>query len=172
MGKPTLSLETLLAASREVPRDARLDLAVDPGAKTGIVLAVFGPLSVRPGVLVQEEPPMELFVDWAWELLHGETCCRRPDRVICEDYDITPATLRKSRGENWSLEQIGLLRQICRREGIEFVTQRPMQVIPLVTDERLAAFGLNKRGGDGHWRDAARHLLYRLAKDGRIDLPV
>lgn len=172
MGKPTLSLEALLAATLAAPRDAHLDLAVDPGGKTGFVLGVFGPQSVRPGVLLQEEAPIEVFVDWAWDLLHGETHCRLPDRVVCEDYDITPATLRKSRGENWSLEQIGLLRQICRRQGIPFVTQRPMQVIPLVTDERLQAFGLNKRGGDGHWRDAARHLVYRLAKDGRIDLPV
>lgn len=139
-------------------------LAVDPGKLTGLVVATWPELTIQ----TQVEWPQDDFLDWADAFVASGV----PDVVICEGYDITMATLKKDRGEAWSIEQRGALRHFARKAGAEFIVQRPMAVLPLVTDDRLAPFGLNKRGGKGHWRDAARHLVYFLAKQGKVELEV
>lgn len=135
-------------------------LAVDPGGKTGYVWLQGG------RVVEQAELPADEFLDRAAWIVP------QVDVVVCETFDITQQTLRVKKGERWwSLEQLGVLRNEARKAGKEFV-ESPRSALALVPDARLAPFGLNKRGGDGHWRDAARHLVRYFVKRKEVELAI
>lgn len=136
-------------------------LAVDPGKTVGSVLADGASL------LWTREDSTAPFLDLAFELLSGAGA-HRPGAVVCEAYNIVPGSLSKTRGENWNLEQIGALRWMSRHFGTPFVLQQPSAVLALVTNDRLRALDLYVTGG--HSRDAARHLVYYLARQKEIVL--
>lgn len=128
-------------------------LAVDPGKKTGWAIAEQErgdwPVPVT-GALPQDE-----FLDFVWEELAG---AYPPDVIVCEAYLIGPQTLKKTRGENWSLEQIGTLRWMAHYWGREFVLQTPAQAKVAVPDETLKLLGFWIPGQEDHERDALRHF--------------
>lgn len=130
-------------------------LAVDPGKTTGWAW--------------NEGEVNEAFADTFLDLLDYWPT---PHVVVCEQYDITKETLKKSRGERaWSIEQIGVLRQYARKGGAMFVLQRARDAKALVTDERLQALGLWHPTPGGHTNDALRHLVMYLAKQGEMRIP-
>jgi len=61
------------------------------------------------------------------------------EAVVCEDYLITPGTLRKTRGENWSMHSIGALMYLCRIFEVPFVLQTPADAKRFATDSKLKA---------------------------------
>lgn len=128
-------------------------LAFDPGKRTGIAQWNDGRftsdiMDAYPAMVYAEEA----IIGWM-----------NLDLVVCEDFIITAQTLKKNRGENWSLEQLGVLRFLCTREDREFKTYSPAEGI---------GFGKNKlkplgwyKPGEGHDNSAACHLLKALADE-------
>ncbi|MGH2669320.1 MAG: hypothetical protein ACRDH5_09440, partial [bacterium] len=88
--------------------------------------------------------------------------------VVCESYVITRETLRKTRGENWSLEEIGALRWLCRQHDVLFQLQSPSEGKSFGTDAKLEAVRWRYPTRGGHQDDAARHLLTYLWKSGGL----
>ena len=84
---------------------------------------------------------------------------------MCESYVITASTLRKTRGENWSLESIGALRWMANKHRVEFVLQTPADAKRFADDRKLKAAGWYFPTPGGHANDAARHLMLYLARN-------
>jgi hypothetical protein len=136
-------------------------LAVDPGKVTG--WAMWG--TTDDEVPRADQLPMTLFLSTAEALMDRGSF----DTVVVEDYLITAATLRKTRGElNWSLEQLGVLRWLARKYELRFVTQRPADAKRFATDEKLRRLGWYRSTPGGHANDALRHLLLYLANADRL----
>jgi hypothetical protein len=95
----------------------------------------------------------------------------RVDVVVCEDFIISERTTKMS-AEGWrrgqELEFIGALRWGCRTAGTEFVLQSPGEAKRFSTDAKLRRVNWWTRGTD-HPRDASRHLLLYLARNGLVD---
>lgn len=127
-------------------------LAVDPGKVSG--WAAWD----HQGFVSGEFECQEL-LDFAWSMISGPF---PPDLVVCESFIITAQTLKKTRGENWSLESVGALRWMCRQHQVSFKLQSPADAKSFVNNDRLKAVGWYKPGL-GHDNDAARHLLKALA---------
>lgn len=90
--------------------------------------------------------------------------------VVVEAFDITPATIRSSRGPEkmWSLESLGALRYLASRSmacGTFKVSPRTKKRFG--SDAKLKRLGWF-RAGSGHANDAARHLLSHLADTRRL----
>ncbi len=135
-------------------------LAVDPGKTTGYVLWT-------DGERVEGELYGEAFLDRADELIEsGEV-----DVVVCERFIITAQTGKKTQAP-WSLEQIGALRFLCRKHDVTFVLQSAADAKRFATEEKLNRAGWKRPKGDGHARDAQRHLLVYLVRKNLFDATV
>lgn len=133
--------------------DSRYVVAVDPGKKTGIAWA-----ATDGGAT----PPQTAALDWFDAMMWVHQNINRIDTIVCESYVITQATLRKSRGENWSLEQIGILRYLSRVYVVPFFLQTPSEGKAFATDAKLKHLGWWQIDPEGHMLDASRHLLLHL----------
>jgi hypothetical protein len=72
----------------------------------------------------------------------------------------------------WSLEMIGVLKQVCRdyHYPLELVyAQRPTEAKNVVPNPKLKRLELWHRGGAGHANDAIRHAVLCLIKRGWED---
>jgi len=88
--------------------------------------------------------------------------------VVCERFTITAQTVRNSQAP-YSLEQIGILKHMCRTSGYapENITfQAPVDAKTMFTNESLKKIGTWHKGGEGHANDAIRHALLKLVKSG------
>ncbi len=88
--------------------------------------------------------------------------------VVCERFTITAQTVRNSQAP-YSLEQIGILKHMCRVGGYapENITfQAPVDAKTMFTNESLKKIGTWHKGGEGHANDAIRHALLKLVKSG------
>jgi hypothetical protein len=132
-------------------------LAVDPGKTTGYVIW-------DDGERVEGELYGEAFLDLAWEHLTGEEF----DAVVCERFIINARTAKLTQSP-WSLEQIGALRFMCKKFDIKFVLQNASDAKRFATDKKLNDLGWKRPKGDGHARDAQRHLLVYLISTGEVD---
>lgn len=132
-------------------------LAVDPGGTTGFACWTEG-----EAPWVSEAKPME-FLDFAEEWVS-----LRDVLIVCERFTIGPQSLRMSRQYD-ALEQIGALRWIAHRHGADFALQAPADVKRFVSNDLLKSLGWYTVGAD-HGRDATRHLVWRLVKEGRLSL--
>lgn len=132
-------------------------LAIDPGKKTGWAVWVDGEL-IEYGETEHYEWLDEFFS------YYGPT-----DLVVCEDYLITQATLKKSR-QLWSLYQIGVFDWLCRRRKIPFEKQTPAAAKTFSTDDRLKKLGWYYPSPGGHQNDALRHLVLGLVRHNLLDL--
>ena len=121
-------------------------LAVDPGKVTG--WAELNATVMKPQA--HQLPHFEF-------LQYAEEAVLWADVVVCENYIITMATLKKSR-QTWSLEQIGCLRYWCHQKDVPFVLQSPAEGKQFGTDARLKALNW-WHPGQQHANDALRHLL-------------
>lgn len=129
-------------------------VAVDPGLMTGLAHLTWDPGDRRvTGGPYAQETPYANALDWCWRNADDKT------HIVCESYIIGPETIKKSRGENWSLESIGALRFIARHKGATFSTQSPGQAKRVATDHMLKQLGWYGLTSSGHGRDALRHLM-------------
>lgn len=110
------------------------------------------------------ELPQLPFLNWTWEALahHGPSTV-----VVCEDYTINAATVKKSPAP-WSLEIIGTLKWQAYKHGAVYVGQDVSDAKNFVTNDRLREAGCWTRGHE-HARDAGRHLLLYMARIGWYD---
>jgi hypothetical protein len=132
-------------------------LSIDPGRKTGYSYW-------RDGSRIEGELSAERFLDFAHDLIAQS----RVDHVACERFIISHQTGKYTQAP-WSLEQIGAMRFMCHRHDVSFTLQNAADAKRFATDERLNAMGWRRPPGDGHARDAQRHLLLFLVKHDLID---
>ena len=85
------------------------------------------------------------------------------DVIVCERFTINPYARNSNQTD--ALEVIGYLRSVAQRFGTGYRLQMPGDAKSFGTDDRLIEQGLYFPGQD-HARDAARHLLLFLAKEG------
>lgn len=132
-------------------------LGVDPGKTTG--WAFFN--TAYPDSFQSWQADRNDFVDIIVPYL--EKTGDRLD-IACESYVLTSGTMRTSRSdENWSIEQIGVLRHWARRHGHHFELQTAGNAKKFSTDAKLKDIGWWKPG-NGHANDAARHVLLYVAR--------
>jgi hypothetical protein len=129
-------------------------LAVDPGGTTGWMVWADN-YGSRPIVTDWGEGDPESVY-----LLLNDLHDYHLDVIVCERYDVTVNTLKKTRQYD-ALELIGVLRHEAWRRGIPFVLQA--QNPKFSTNARLKACGLYVKGD--HGRSAARQLLLYLVKN-------
>ena len=145
--------------------DAPRILTIDPGVATG--LSVWQP-NPDEGPYATILPRIEAEDFVADRLGYGEKDAATADIVIIETFVISQATAKKSRAGAESIEMIGLVRWMCRRQNITLVESRPSDAMNFATDEKLKRIGWYVPGPD-HARDALRHLLMYCAEHGFID---
>jgi hypothetical protein len=134
----------------------RTVLAVDPGLKTGWAMLT------DAGVFTAGEEHYELFLDRTERWLTSHHSHGTSVIVVVERFIITGGTMKKARGdENWSIEQIGVLRYLCRKLGHDLEKFAP--------DARLKIAHWYTPGR-GHANDASRHLLLAVGRHWPEDL--
>ncbi len=134
-------------------------VAVDPGGTTGLAL-----WSPEMGLTLRELAPADSAVDWLADTARS----LKKATFVVERYIITPATAKMSQQHD-ALEIIGALKFLVRRHGHAMVMQTPAEAKAFSTDAKLKRVGWYSPG-EGHARDASRHALLFLAKQGIIDL--
>lgn len=138
-------------------------LAVDPGLATGMCCFYWD---------LGEEPVLE----WSAEV--DEDMYANPIRyefsqhpkleVACERFIINAETAKKSQAP-YSLELIGVLKQIVRDQGLpvsHITLQAPVDAKKLFPNTALKKLGYWHVGGGGHALDSIRHGLLYMAKNG------
>ena len=143
-------------------------LAVDPGKASGIALLQWEPESGQdPELVYSEEVQPEEF---AQEVRIGLVNIKdgEPFHVACESFIINAQTVRNSQAP-YSLEQIGVLKHLCREAGYDpsnIAFQPPVNAKNMFPNPTLKKLGCWHVGGKGHALDAIRHGLLRLVKAG------
>lgn len=133
-------------------------IGVDPGGTTGLA-------AWAPGMKLHllELAPDDS-VDWLSEVAQGTL----KKHFVVERYTITAATAKMSQQHD-ALEIIGALKFLVRKYGHTLTMQTPAEAKAFSTDEKLKNIGWYQ-AGKPHARDASRHALLYLAKQGIIDL--
>lgn len=141
-------------------------LSVDPGLTTGICFITWSGVE-------GEDPVIELSVEAlenevAGHLRKSLVGWENYDEflVVCERFVINAQTVRNSQAP-YSLEQIGLLKQVCRDseypvDKISF--QAPVDAKNMFPNKALKTLKLWHVGGAGHALDAIRHALLALVR--------
>lgn len=136
-------------------------LAVDPGKVSGWAFVDLDDLAT---FTAGQLPHME-FLDMAERaIMAGKLTA-----IVAESYVITARSLKVSRGENWSLEQLGVLRWLCHKRDVDFTEQTAADGKRFGTDTKLLSAGWFHPTPGGHRNDACRHLLTYAANVGRLD---
>lgn len=141
-------------------------LAVDPGKASGIAVLSWEPEN-DPTVLYSLEAQPETYPDEI-EVALQHMNQFEPFHVCCESFTINAQTVRNSQAP-YSLEQIGVLKHLCRRAGYDpsqIAFQAPVNAKNMFPNPALKTLGAWHRGGEGHANDAIRHGLLRLVKAG------
>jgi hypothetical protein len=140
--------------------------AVDPGGMTGFATYTAGEEVLESRFSSCEVPEGRIgFRTFFDNFLSDYTV----QHVVCEDFVITPQTLKKSRQMD-ALRIIGWLELTCDKIGIPFTLQRPVDGKAFATDAKLKAVGAYAAGTAGHCNDASRHLVTFLVKQGEADV--
>lgn len=88
--------------------------------------------------------------------------------IVCEKFTITVQTAKNSQAP-YSLEQIGVLKHLCREHGIsseKIHFQTPADAKAMFPNEALKKVDIWYVGGEGHANDSIRHALLYLVKTG------
>jgi hypothetical protein len=143
-----------------------LVLAVDPGKATG--LSVFSFVKgEEPEMLDAFEAQFDTFAPWIRQWISTRD---KYDEfhVVCERFTINAQTVKNSQAP-FSLEEIGVLKQIMLDEGIDPDTlkmQSPADAKAMWDNPKLKKLGYWHKGGEGHALDSIRHGLLYLIKLG------
>lgn len=145
-------------------------ISVDPGKSSGVAcLAWDGTAENKPEIHYSEEVQPEEF---ASSVQRGLSAWRSYDKflVVCERFVINAQTVRNSQAP-YSLEQIGVLKHLCREAGYpveQIKFQAPVDAKNMFPNTALKTLGIWHRGGAGHANDALRHALLGIVKSGWI----
>lgn len=142
-------------------------LAVDPGLISGVCFITWSGVEGEDPVIEHSvETDAEEYASHIrdslqkWETYDSFA-------VVCERFVINAQTVRKSQAP-YSLEQIGVLKQLCRDFGfpVENISfQSPVDAKNMFPNKALKTINLWHVGGAGHALDAIRHgLLYMVRK--------
>jgi hypothetical protein len=145
-------------------------LSIDPGKSSGVACLVWdGTPEKKPEIHYSEEAQPEEF---ASSVERGLGTWRSYDKflVVCERFVINAQTVRNSQAP-YSLEQIGVLKHLCREndylvDNIRF--QAPVDAKRMFPNQTLKDLGVWHRGGEGHANDALRHALLGMARSGWV----
>jgi len=148
-------------------------LAVDPGKTTGIAFLLWsGNPNEDPVIELTDEVSAESFSQVVDNAFLSGAMQAGTVLVACERFVINQATVRNAQAP-WSLEQIGVLKHLCRinkfapaPEEIEF--QAPVNAKNMFPNPALKKLGMWHKGGEGHALDALRHALLLITKKGWI----
>lgn len=143
-------------------------LSVDPGKASGIaVVSWSGDVSHTPVLVFSSEAEPEEFSDQISPFLFEGSYQLDNFIVACETFVINAQTVRNSQAP-YSLEQIGVLKHLCRSSGYppeKISFQAPVNAKSMFPNETLKALGIWHKGGKGHANDAIRHGLLALVKN-------
>jgi hypothetical protein len=141
-------------------------LSVDPGKASGIAaLRWSGDSDETPEILFSDEIQPE---DYADAVLRGLSYREEADtfRVVCERFVINAQTAKNSQAP-YSLEQIGILKHLCRINDYavdSIMFQAPVDAKSMFPNPTLKKIGIWHKGGEGHANDALRHGLLALVR--------
>lgn len=139
-------------------------LAVDPGKLTGVAfLSWTGVPEDSPQIIETAEVDEIEFSDFVERVLDQKSQFSE-FKVVCEQFTINLQTAKKSQAP-FSLEQIGVLKYLCRKADIDTITmQSPADAKNMFPNPKLKKLEIWHRGGEGHALDALRHGLLLLVK--------
>lgn len=145
-------------------------VSIDPGKASGIALITWsgGEQDLPVKTYSMESQPEDFASDVRAVLAQAKTAPSL--KVVCERFIINAATVRNSQAP-YSLEQIGVLKHICREAGypVEGIwMQNPVDAKNMFPNDALKKVGTWHVGGEGHANDAIRHALLALTKQGWI----
>lgn len=148
-----------------IPDDPSFILGVDPGKATG--LALYG--TQAKAFLLQWSGSSDDAMDYCYDFIPKYTSTKI--LVACERFDISVGTAKLGRtAVNWSIEQAGVLRHLCRRHSAGFVLQDRATPKHMAPDARLREVGWYQKGPD-HVNDATRHVVLALARQYKVPPP-
>lgn len=146
----------------------RMIVAVDPGKASGICSFTWEARDAEPVLRWSgERQPHEFAEAIRTLILEAQSEGYLLD-IVCERFTITAQTAKNSQAP-YSLEQIGVLKQVMRDAGMDensLKFQSPSDAKRMFTNEGIKKLGYWHRGGAGHALDAMRHGLLFLAKNG------
>jgi len=141
-------------------------LAVDPGLMSGICFMTWSESPEEDPILVgsyeaNEDEYPDVISDFLskWEDYSNFY-------VICEKFTINAQTVKKTQAP-YSLEQIGVLKYLCKNYGFDHTEinfQMPADAKNMFSNPTLKTLGFWHVGGAGHALDAIRHALLGLAR--------
>jgi hypothetical protein len=142
-------------------------LAVDPGLISGVCFITWSDVAGEdPVIEYSVETDAEKYAGYIrgslqkWETYDFFA-------VVCERFVINAQTVRKSQAP-YSLEQIGVLKQLCRDSGFPVAGisfQSPVDAKNMFPNRALKTLEFWHVGGAGHALDSIRHgLLYMVRK--------
>jgi hypothetical protein len=142
-------------------------LSVDPGKASGIAV-ISWETGLEPVILTSMEVQPDVYADEIEKAFESFSSQYGTFLVACESFTINAQTAKKSQAP-WSLENIGVLKHICRRSGydpLNIAFQAPVNAKNMFPNPALKTLELWHKGGEGHANDAIRHGLLRLVKAG------
>lgn len=134
---------------------------VDPGKVTG--LSIHRPQFKH----FVDECPATVAVQLTWDLLEDISDVGDQAVVVCERYDVTADTLRKTR-EYDALYVTGSLLYKCDQLGFQFVQYGRADAKNFSTDKKVKAMGMWLTGGAGHGNDGSRQVILYMAKNNLL----
>ena len=146
----------------------RLIIAVDPGKASGICAFTIESGDANPELIMSGEYQPEEYATPIRELIKSAIDNGYVLAVTCERFIINAQTAKNSQAP-YSLEQIGVLKQILRDFGYsdsELKYQSQSDAKRMFGNDALKTLGYWHKGGGGHALDAIRHGLLYLAKNG------
>ena len=142
-------------------------LSVDPGKASGIALLSLA-LGEEPKIIMSGEYQMREYAKPIREAIAAAYLKKVELDVVCERFVINAQTVRNSQAP-YSLEQIGILKQIMLDEGLDpdsIFFQSPSDAKGMFDNPKLKKLEYWHKGGEGHALDAIRHGLLRCVKLG------
>jgi hypothetical protein len=132
-------------------------VAIDPGVTTGIAWLQDGVHIAQMLPYPQDE---DYLIAFPWAMV---------SRAVCESFQLGAATLKKSQAGSLStIERIGVVRMLCRANGVALTMQSPAEAKTFDPDcSKLKRMGWYTPGPD-HARSASRHLLLACTKFGVV----
>lgn len=141
-------------------------VSIDPGKASGIALITWsgGSEDLPVKVYSMESQPEDFAADVRAVL--AQAAVAPSVKVVCERFIINAATVRNSQAP-YSLEQIGVLKHLCRESGYDpenIWMQNPVDAKNMFPNQALKKIGTWHVGGEGHANDAIRHGLLSLVR--------
>lgn len=146
--------------------DMRYVLAVDPGKASGIALFQFS--TGEPELIWSGEYQQNEYAKPIREAIYAAQTLGYAIDITCERFTINAQTVKNSQAP-YSLEQIGILKQIMMDNGLDhekIAFQSPSDAKAMFPNPALKKLEYWHKGGEGHALDAIRHGLLRCVKTG------